>query len=46
VLDSLETSREACWYTVRNMQGALLEARLLPADFDLKRANVAAIAVE
>jgi hypothetical protein len=43
VFDPLEPSRERRWYVVRNMCGALLEARLLPAGSDLKRAFVAAM---
>jgi len=43
VFDPLEPAREPRWYTVRNMRGALLEARLLPPGSDLKRAFVAAM---
>ena len=43
VFDPLEPTREARWYTVRNMHGALVEARPLPAGSDLKRAFVAAM---
>ncbi len=43
VFDPLEPTPEPRWYTVRNMHGALLEARQLPAGTDLKRAFVAAV---
>jgi hypothetical protein len=43
VFDPLEPTREPRWCTVRNMHGALLEARPLPAGSDLKRAFVAAM---
>jgi hypothetical protein len=43
VFDPLEPTCEPRWYTVRNMHGALLEARQLPAGSDLKRALVAAM---
>jgi hypothetical protein len=43
VFDPLEPTREPRWYTVRNMHGALIEARLLPAGSDLKRAFVVAM---
>jgi uncharacterized protein YqcC (DUF446 family) len=43
VIDPLEPTKELRWYTVRNMHGALLEARLLPAGSNLKRALVAAM---
>src|ERR1039458_5886792 len=43
VFDPLEPTREARWYTVRNMHGALLEARRLGPGSDLKRALVAAM---
>jgi hypothetical protein len=41
--DPLEPTQEARWYAVRNMYGALLEARELPPGADLKRIFVAAI---
>jgi hypothetical protein len=41
--DPLELTREPRWYTVRNMHGKLLEARLLPGGSDLKRGFVAAM---
>jgi hypothetical protein len=41
VFDPLEPTNEPRWYTVHNMHGALLEARLLPPGGDLKRAFVA-----
>jgi hypothetical protein len=41
--DPLEPTEEPHWYTVRNMYGKLLEARLLPPGRDLKRAFVAAL---
>ena len=43
VFDPLERTREPRWYTVRNMHGALLEARQIPAGSDLKRAFLAAM---
>ena len=43
VFDPLEPTKERRWYTVRNMHGALIEARLLPAGSDLKRAFVLAL---
>src|ERR1017187_5559605 len=43
VFDPLEISKEPCWYIVRSMHNALLEARLLPPGTDLKRAFVAAM---
>lgn len=43
VFDPLEPTREARWYTVRNMHGAILEARRLGPGSDLKRALVAAM---
>jgi hypothetical protein len=43
VFDPLEPTLEPRWYTVRNMHGALLEGRPLPAGSDLKRAFVAAM---
>jgi hypothetical protein len=43
VFDSLEPTKEPCWYEVRNMHRGLLEARLLPAGTDLKRSFVAAM---
>jgi hypothetical protein len=43
VFDPLEPTSEPRWYVVRNMHGALLEARLLPPGSDLKRAFVAAM---
>jgi hypothetical protein len=43
VFDPLEISKEPRWYTVQNMHGKLLEARLLPVGSDLKRAFVAAM---
>jgi hypothetical protein len=43
VFDPLEKTHEPRWYAVRNMHGALLEARLLPPGSDLKRAFVAAM---
>jgi hypothetical protein len=43
VFDPLEPTREPRWYTVRNMHGALLEARRLADGCDLKRALVAAM---
>jgi hypothetical protein len=43
VYDPLEPTTEPRWYAVRNMYGALLEARELPAGADLKRVFVAAI---
>lgn len=43
VHDPLEPTKEPRWYTVRNMHGALLESRLLPAGGDLKRAFVVAM---
>jgi hypothetical protein len=36
-------TREPRWYTVRNMHGALLEARRLPDGCDLKRALMVAM---
>jgi len=41
--DPLEPTKEPRWYAVRNMHGALLEARQLPPGADLKRAFVAAM---
>jgi hypothetical protein len=41
--DPLEPTQELRWYTVRNMHGALIEARLLPVGSDLKRAFVVAM---
>jgi hypothetical protein len=41
--DPLEPTQEPRWYAVRNMYGALLEVRELPAGADLKRVFVAAI---
>jgi hypothetical protein len=41
--DPLEPTKEPRWYTVRNMYGKLLEARLLPPGSDLKRTFVAAM---
>jgi hypothetical protein len=41
--DALEPTHEPRWYTVRNMHGALLEARPLRARSDLKCAFVAAM---
>jgi len=41
--DPLEATQEPRWYTVRNMYGALLEARELPPGADLKRVFVEAI---
>jgi hypothetical protein len=41
--DPLEPTQQPRWYTVRNMYGALLEARELPAGVDLKRVFVEAI---
>jgi hypothetical protein len=41
--DPLEPTQEPRWYTVRNMYGALLEARELPPGADLKRVFVEAI---
>ena len=43
VFDPLGPSKEPRWYVVRNMHGALLEARPLPAGSDPKRAFVAAM---
>ena len=43
VFDALEPSKEPRWYTVRNMHGALLESRLLPAGSDLKRTFLVAM---
>ena len=43
VFDALEPAKEPRWYTVRNMHGAVLESRLLPAGTDLKRAFVMAM---
>jgi hypothetical protein len=43
VFDPLEPTKEPRWYVVRNMHGALLEARPLPAGCDLKRAFVGAM---
>jgi hypothetical protein len=43
VFDPLEPTEEPRWYEVRNMHGALLEARLLPPGSDFKRAFVAAM---
>ncbi len=43
VFDPLEPTSEPRWYTVRNMHGALLDARPLPAGSNLKRAFVAAM---
>jgi hypothetical protein len=39
VFDPLGIGKELRWYEVRNMHLALLEARLLPAGSDLKRAE-------
>jgi hypothetical protein len=41
--DPLEPTKEARWYTVRNMHGKVLEARLMPPGSDLKRVFVAAM---
>jgi hypothetical protein len=41
--DPLEPTKEPRWYAVRNMHGALLEARQLPPGAELKRAFVAAM---
>jgi hypothetical protein len=41
--DPLEPSKEPRWYTVRNMHGKQLEARLMPPGSDLKRVFVAAM---
>jgi hypothetical protein len=41
--DPLEISNSPTWYVVRNMRGALVEARPLPAGSDLKRAFIAAM---
>ena len=43
VFDTLEPAKEPRWYIVRNMHGALLESRLLPAGCDLKRTFVVAM---
>jgi hypothetical protein len=43
VYDPLEPTKEPRWYTIRNMHGALLESRPLPAGCDLKRAFVVAM---
>jgi hypothetical protein len=43
VFDPLESTKEPRWYEVRNMHRALLEARLLPAGTELKRAFLAAM---
>jgi hypothetical protein len=43
VFDPLEPTKEPRWYCVRNMHGALLEARLLAPGSDLKRAFVASM---
>jgi hypothetical protein len=43
VFDPLETTQEPRWYVVRNMHGAVLEARPLPVGSDLKRAFMAAM---
>jgi hypothetical protein len=43
VFDPLEPTQEPRWYAVRNMHGALLEARALPAGSNLKRAFIAAM---
>jgi hypothetical protein len=43
VYDPLEPTREARWYAVRNMYGAVLEVRQLAPSADLKRAFVAAM---
>jgi hypothetical protein len=43
VFDPLEPTKEPRWYTVRNMHGALLEARPLAAGSDLKRTLVASM---
>jgi hypothetical protein len=43
VYDPLEPTKEPRWYAVRNMYGAVLEARQLPAGADLKRAFVSAM---
>ena len=43
VFDALESAKEPRWYTVRNMHGAVLESRLLPAGSDLKRTFVVAM---
>src|ERR1700722_18070238 len=41
--DPLEPTQEPRWYVVRNMHGALLEARPLPGGCDLKRVFAAAM---
>jgi hypothetical protein len=43
VFDPLEPTNEPRWYAVRNMHGAVLETRALPAGSDLKRAFIAAM---
>jgi hypothetical protein len=43
VFDPLEPTHEPRWYVVRDRLNRVLEARLLPAGTDLKRALVAAM---
>lgn len=43
VFDPLEPTSEPRWYVVRNMHGAVLEARALAPGVNLKRAFVAAM---